>query len=119
MKPRLVAPMLTASVCLVGCSPLINSHKSELITGAYVDQQSYNRVRAGTTTPTEVEQLLGAPSAKAANEDGGEVWTWKWTKQRSESGEVFLLASGGTHTTVNESLHVEFRDGVATRKWRD
>lgn len=100
-----------------GC--LVTSSKNQHISGAYASPEDVSRVREGVTTQSEVEQILGAPSSKAENDDGSETWTWNWTRSQSSSGALILIAASEKNETVEESLHVRFRDGVAERIWRD
>lgn len=104
---------------LPGCVNLVSSSKHESITGAYVEPQDSRKVMVGRTTPDEAEQMLGQPTTRVANDDGTETWTWKWTRHRSNSGELLLIAHDSKELTVNEAFHILFRGGVASKKWRD
>ncbi len=117
MKPLIIAAAAAWLIALPGC--LVTSSKEQSYTGAYVSPSDARHVVTGRSTMDQVEQRLGTPSSTLANDDGTETWTWDWTKRRKKSGSVFLIASGSKDETTESSLHVQFKDGVAIRKWRD
>jgi outer membrane protein assembly factor BamE (lipoprotein component of BamABCDE complex) len=117
MNRLILAAAAASLVAVPGC--LVHSSKHQSITGAYVASNDARHVVVGRSTANEVEARLGTPSSVVTEDDGTEIWNWKWTKQQRKSGSVFLLASGHKEETTNESLYVQFRDGVALRKWRD
>ena len=119
MKQTVLLAACLAVSTLPGCVNLVSSSKHESITGAYVEPQDTRKIMIGRTTPDEAAQILGQPTTRVPNDDGAEVWTWKWTKHRSNSGELLLIAHNSKEVTVNEAFHILFRDGVASKKWRD
>ncbi|MCA9304026.1 MAG: hypothetical protein KC996_07890 [Phycisphaerales bacterium] len=121
-RTRIVATIFTASLLapslgMSGC--LIASNKKTDISGAYVQPGAVSRVRVNQTTAAEVEEIMGQPSFVTANDDGTETWNWNWTKTTGDSGAVFLVFAGRTEKTVAESVHIQMKDGVAIKKWRD
>jgi outer membrane protein assembly factor BamE (lipoprotein component of BamABCDE complex) len=100
-----------------GC--LISSAKSSKISGAYVAPGAVSSVVLNETTRTEVEQILGQPSTRTTNDDGTETWSWSWTKTKGDGGTVFLLFAGASKETIDQTVRIKFRDGIAIRKWRD
>lgn len=117
MKRLIVAAGVASMLVLPGC--LVHSSKHQSYTGAYVDPTDARQVVVGRSTMDQVEQRLGTPSSTITNDDGSETWNWDWTTRKKKSGSVFLIASGQKDETTESSLHVQFKDGVATRKWRD
>ncbi len=117
MKRLFLATAAASLIVLPGC--LVTSSKEQSYTGAYVSPSDARHVVTGRSTTAEVEERLGTPSSIIANDDGTETWTWDWTKRRKKSGSVFLIAAGSKDETTESSLHVQFKDGVAIRKWRD
>ncbi len=113
----LAAALTTPLLAMPGC--LVASNKKTSISGAYVQPGSISRVRTNQTTSTEVEETMGQPSFVTANDDGSETWTWNWKKTTGDSGAVFLVFAGSSEKTVAESVHIQMRDGVAIKKWRD
>ncbi|MBL4591853.1 MAG: hypothetical protein JKY96_07830 [Phycisphaerales bacterium] len=100
-----------------GC--LIYSAKSSKTTGAYAAPIAVSQIVINQSTQTEVEEILGQPSSTTANDDGTETWTWNWTDTKGEGSRVFLLFAGNSKETIDQSVHIKFRDGVAIKKWRD
>lgn len=113
----LTVPVLLSLVPLQGC--LLSASRESEIRGAYVAPTAAMRVRLNATTTHEAEDLLGLPSSVTDNDDGSETWSWTWSKQTDSKGTVFILFSGRNESTVHESVHITFRDGVAVKKWRD
>lgn len=101
---------------LPGC--LVTSDSSSSFSGNRVDPGAESRVVLFQTTPDEAVTMLGEPTARATNDTGEEVLTWRWTRQSSSSGSVFLIFSGSSDTTQQHTLNIAFRDGVAVRRWR-
>jgi outer membrane protein assembly factor BamE (lipoprotein component of BamABCDE complex) len=117
MNRLLLAAAAATLVVVPGC--LVHSSKHQSITGAYVASEDARQVVVGRSTTAEVEAGLGTPTSILTEHDGTETWNWNWTKRRKKSGSVFLIASGRKDETTESTLHVQFEDGVAIRKWRD
>tara|TARA_R110000782_G_scaffold24264_8_gene62818 strand:+ start:1591 stop:1950 length:360 start_codon:yes stop_codon:yes gene_type:complete len=112
-----VALAAAALLTLPGC--LVVSGKETTLSGAYAAPQDVAQVRIGTTTIDEAVAILGEPSERTADDAGNETLHYHWTKESADGGAVFLIFAGGSNTTVEQSLHIAFKDGVAARKWRD
>jgi outer membrane protein assembly factor BamE (lipoprotein component of BamABCDE complex) len=117
MNRLLLSAAAATLVVVPGC--LVHSSKHQSITGAYVASDDARHIVVGRSTTAQVEERLGTPSSTFTNDDGSETWNWTWTKRRKKSGSVFLIASGHKDETTESSLHVQFENGVAVRKWRD
>jgi outer membrane protein assembly factor BamE (lipoprotein component of BamABCDE complex) len=116
-KIALMTVVLAVPLTMSGC--LIASSKHSNISGAYVQPGSVSKVKINHSTTTDVEEILGQPSIKSANDDGSETWDWNWTESKGDSGAVFLVFGGSSNKTITESVHIKFADGVAVKKWRD
>lgn len=116
---RTAAATLAAAALLTLPGCLIVSGKDVTLTGAYAAPQDVAQVRIGSTTVEETIAILGEPSERTADDSGNETLHYHWTKESSDGGAVFLIFAGGSNTTVEQSLHVAFKNGVAARKWRD
>lgn len=106
-----------ALVSMTGC--LIVSDKDTRYTGAYAAPQDVAQVRIGSTTVAETVAILGEPSERTADHAGNETLHYHWTKRTSDEGAVFLIFAGDSDTTVEQSVHIAFENGVAARKWRE
>ena len=113
----LAAAVSALPLGMSGC--LISSAKSSQITGAYVAPNAVSSVVLNETTQTEVEEIMGQPSTRTVNDDGTETWTWNWTKTKGDGGTVFLVFAGASKETIDQSVRIKFRDGIAIKKWRD
>ena len=112
-----LAALLTLPLTMTGC--LINSSRSSHINGAYVQPGAVSQVEVNASTKADVEQIMGQPSFKKAHDDATETWTWHWTESKGSSGSVLFIFGGSSEKTVTESVHVQFKDGVVVKKWRD
>lgn len=118
--PRTVAVAAVAcglALPMGGC--LISSSSNRSVSGAVVDRQQLASVRLGESTPGDVERALGAPSLVGVDEDGREVWTYRWNEHVSSDGTVLLLFSGSSSRNTQRSVHVAFEDGVVSRVWQE
>jgi outer membrane protein assembly factor BamE (lipoprotein component of BamABCDE complex) len=108
------------AVMLAGASGcLVTQTKHKGVTGASVANDDLARVQPGSSTPAEVEAILGPPTLRTAAADGsGEVWTWRWEERTAGAGAVFLIFGGSDSKVVEQAVNVEFRNGVVARKWR-
>ena len=113
----ITALALVAPLTMSGC--LIMSANGSKTTGAYVQPSSISQVRLHHSTQSDVEEIMGQPSATVEHDDGTETWTWNWTKTTASGGTVLFLFSGESKDVVSESVHIKFADGVAIKKWRD
>lgn len=113
----LLAVAAAALLVLPGC--LIVSGKDTKLTGAYAAPQDAAQVRIGTTTIDGTIAILGEPSERTTDETGNETLHYRWTMESADGGAVFLIFAGGSNTTVEQTLHIAFKDGIAARKWRD
>lgn len=113
----LAAALTLLPLTMSGC--LIASNKKSSISGAYVQPGAVSKVRVNHTTAEQVEEIMGQPSFIHTNDDGTETWDWNWTKTTGDAGAVFLVFAGRSEQTVAESVHIQLKDGVAIKKWRD
>ncbi len=112
-----IAALLLVPLTMSGC--LISSSRSSHIEGAYVHPSAVSQIELHESTKADVEQILGQPSYKKTADDTSETWTWNWTQSEGSSGSVLLIFGGSSEKTITESVHVQFKDGVAVKKWRD
>jgi len=108
---------LVAILAMSGC--LISSASGSKTSGAYVRPSSVSQVQLNQSTESDVEDIMGQPSATIEHDDGTETWTWNWTKTTASGGTVLFLFSGESKNVINESVHIKFANGVAVKKWRD
>jgi len=114
-----LGPVLgAASACVLG-GCLISSDNTTAFSGNYVDNASLSQVELRRTTAAEAEAILGPPSEKNTLEDGGEHWTWHYTKTKHGSGTLLFVLDANDTYQVQQTVNVLFRDGVAVKKWRD
>lgn len=111
-----LALALTTLAVLPGC--LITSSSSSSFSGNRVDPGAESQVVLFQTGPDQAATILGEPTTRVTNDAGEEVLTWRWTRQSSSSGSVFLIFGGSSNTTQEHALNIAFRDGVAVRRWR-
>ena len=107
---------LAALVAAPGCIVTQKRHTS--YSGAYFTHNEVSQIEIGESTPEDAELVLGPPSSVIEQEDGSEVWTWKYTKTTKGRGSLLFVFGGSNEKTVNELLKVRFVEGVAVRKWR-
>lgn len=108
--------LLSMPATMTGC--LVHRSKHVSYTGTPVEHSDLSRVRIHQTTTGDVQTLLGPPTATSANDDGTEVWTWRWRKTTEGQGRVFLLFAGEKSKSEDEAVHIRFKNGVAVDKWR-
>ena len=101
---------------LTGC--LVSSTSHETVTGNYVPQNTFDRIKAGETTSSWVKATLGEPSTKEKADDVTEVWKYSYTEVRQGSGAIFLIFGGTDKKERQRNAYVEFKDGIVKSKWR-
>jgi len=99
---------------LAGC--LIMNSETSHVTGKKVTAEQLAQVQPGATKEAVVD-LLGVPTSTTALGNGLDVWEWKSTQNENKSsGFIFLYTSDKT-TQSEQSVSVEFKDGVVTKSW--
>lgn len=101
----------------LGCS-IVSSDNHVSYTGNYVASDAMNNIRIGDSTPAYTEAILGEPTSKTDLDDGTSIWRWDYTESRSSDGSVLLIFNGESSSSKQKSAYVQFKDGVAVKKWR-
>jgi outer membrane protein assembly factor BamE (lipoprotein component of BamABCDE complex) len=117
---RAVAVTVVLSVaCLLlttGC--LVSSTSHQKVSGNYVPENTFDRIKPGETTSLWVKATLGEPSTKETAGDSVEVWKYSYTEVKEGSGAIFLIFGGSDKKELQRSAYVEFKDGIVKSKWR-
>lgn len=100
---------------LGGC--LVSSSSKQHITGNYVPQETFDRIKPGATDAW-VKATLGEPSSRESVDQHGQVWKYNYTEQKDSSGAIFLLFGGSDQKEIQHTAYIEFKDGVVASKWR-
>lgn len=108
---------LLCILALTNAGCLVSSNSQQKISGNYVPQETFDRIKPGETTSSWVKAALGEPSSKEKADDT-EVWKYSYTEVKEGSGAVFLLFGGSDKKELPRSAYVEFKDGVVKSKWR-
>jgi outer membrane protein assembly factor BamE (lipoprotein component of BamABCDE complex) len=116
-KSRRALPVLLALMLLTtGC--LVSSTSNQSVTGNYVPENTFDRIKPGETTSSWVKATLGEPSTKEKADEATEVWKYSYTEVKEGSGAIFLIFGGTDKKERQRSAYVEFRDGIVKSKWR-
>ena len=116
---RIVAIGLSLSLVLAalpGC--LVSSTNHDSVSGNYVPENTFDRIKPGETKSSWVKATLGEPSTRESVDGGNEVWKYSYTEVHEGSGAIFLIFGGSDRTEKQRNAYVEFKDGVVTNKWR-
>ena len=109
-----VLPLLSM-LLLAGC--LVSSNSHERVSGNYVPQNTFDRIKPGETTSSWVQATLGDPSTREKADDT-EVWKYSYTEVKEGSGAIFLIFGGTDKKERQRTAYVEFEDGIVKSKWR-
>jgi outer membrane protein assembly factor BamE (lipoprotein component of BamABCDE complex) len=116
---RTVALLSIFSVLLLtagGC--LVSSTSNEKVSGNYVPEDTFDRIKPGETTSSWVKATLGEPSTREKVDESNEVWKYSYTEVREGSGAIFLIFGGSDKKERQRNAYVEFKDGIVKSKWR-
>jgi outer membrane protein assembly factor BamE (lipoprotein component of BamABCDE complex) len=116
---RIVALGLSLSLVLAalpGC--LVSSTNHDSVSGNYVPENTFDRIKPGETKSSWVKATLGEPSTRESVDGGNEVWKYSYTEVHEGSGAIFLIFGGSDRKEKQRNAYVEFKDGVVTNKWR-
>lgn len=118
--PRRIAVLCAAAVAMVlpACS-VISSENHVSYTGNYVPSDSLSQIRVGESSPEYTAAILGEPTSKSDLDDGTSIWRWDYTVRKSGEGSLLLVFDGESSSEKKHSTFVQFRDGVAAKKWRN
>ena len=106
-------------LCLLlvtGC--LVSSTSNQKVSGNYVPENTFDRIKPGETTSSWVKATLGEPSSKESAGETTEVWKYSYTEVKEGSGAIFLIFGGSDKKERQRSAYVEFKDGIVKSKWR-
>ena len=115
------AAALLPIICflLLGGGCLVSSTNHEKVSGNYVPESAFDRIKPGETTSSSwVKATLGEPSTKEKVDDANEVWKYSYTEMKEGSGAIFLIFGGTDKKERQRSAYVEFKDGIGKSKWR-
>ena len=107
---------LIGILLLNGC--LVSSTNHQSVSGNYVPENTFDRIKPGETTSSWVKATLGEPSTKEKVDDSNEVWKYSYTEVKEGSGAIFLIFGGSDKKERQRSAYVEFKDGIVKSKWR-
>ena len=114
---RAVALLPLACVLLLG-GCLVSSTSHQRVSGNYVPENTFDRIKPGETTSSWVKATLGEPSTKEQADPATEVWKYSYTEVKEGSGAIFLIFGGSDKKELQRSAYVEFKDGIVKSKWR-
>ena len=118
-RRAVVHVVVLSVVCLLGnAGCLVSSTSNQKVSGNYVPENTFDRIKPGETTSSWVKATLGAPSTKETVGDETEVWKYSYTEVKEGSGAIFLIFGGTDRKELQRSAYVEFKDGVVKSKWR-
>jgi len=106
---------LLCILLLSGC--LVSSTSHEKVSGNYVPENTFDRIKPGETTSSWVQATLGDPSTREKADDT-EVWKYSYTEVKEGSGAIFLIFGGTDKKERQRTAYVEFKDGIVKTKWR-
>ena len=109
-------PIISLLLLTAGC--LVSSTSHEKVSGNYVPENTFDRIRPGETTSSWVKATLGEPSTKEKVDESNEVLKDSYTEVREGSGAIFLIFGGSDKKERQRSAYVEFKDGIVKSKWR-
>lgn len=115
---RLIATCAAALALTLPACSIISSENHVSYTGNYVPSDSLSQIRLGESTPEYTSAILGEPTSKSDLEDGTSIWRWDYTVRKSGEGSLLLVFDGESSSEKRQSTFVQFRDGVAVKKWR-
>ena len=101
---------------LTGC--LVSSTSHQKVSGNYIPENTFDRIKPGETTSSWVKATLGEPSTKEKADDVTEVWKYSYTEVKEGTGAIFLIFGGSDKKELQRSAYVEFKDGIVLSKWR-
>jgi outer membrane protein assembly factor BamE (lipoprotein component of BamABCDE complex) len=107
-----------AALALVAAGCLIGSSTSTEYEGNYVSEETLAEIQPGMDEASVVS-LIGEPSSKVQTRPGAEVWTWRYRKEKTTSGSVFLLISAESTTEDSGAVRVSFLNERVVKSWRD
>ena len=114
-----VTVVVLSVVCLFGgAGCLVSSTSNQKVSGNYVPENTFDRIKPGQTTSSWVKATLGEPSSKESAGDSTEVWKYSYTEVKEGSGAIFLIFGGSDKKELQRTAYVEFKDGVVKSKWR-
>lgn len=99
-----------------GC--LVSSTSRQSVSGNYVPENTFDRIKAGQTTASWVKATLGEPSSKETAGESTEVWKYSYTEVKEGSGAIFLIFGGSDRKEQQRTAYVEIKDGIVSNKWR-
>lgn len=114
-RAALLLPLICIVLLTAGC--LVSSSNHQKVSGNYVPENTFDRIKAGETTSSWVKATLGEPSSKEQADDT-EVWKYSYTEVKEGSGAIFLIFGGSDKKELQHTAYVEFKDGVVKNKWR-
>jgi outer membrane protein assembly factor BamE (lipoprotein component of BamABCDE complex) len=113
LRALLVLLLLAA---IPGC--LVSSTSKQTVSGNYVPENTFDRIKPGQTTASWVKATLGEPSAREQAGEATEVWKYSYTEVKEGSGAIFLIFGGSDRKELQRTAYVEIKDGVVRNKWR-
>lgn len=120
LTPKLAAIALSAAALLTSPGCLAGGSSKTTIEGQHIGSDTIAMIEPGETDKAWIRATLGEPDEKVPiNDDGGEIWKWRYRKVERDRGH-FLFLFGGTDKDIHEStVYVEFEGDVVKRAWRD
>jgi outer membrane protein assembly factor BamE (lipoprotein component of BamABCDE complex) len=109
-----VLPLLSV-LLLAGC--LVSSTNHQSVSGNFVPENTFDRIKPGETSSSWVQATLGDPSTKEKADDT-DVWKYSYTEVKEGSGAIFLIFGGSDKKERQRTAYVEFKDGIVKSKWR-
>jgi len=117
LRPLLLSLGLLCGVGLAGCVVIMDSNSNTHVTGKNISPETYAQVKPGVTKDY-VLTLFGLPTNSLSSEPGTEIWAWRYSETRNSEGNFLILFHSNNHTTTEQTVYVQFKDGVVTKIWR-
>ena len=118
MKPCRAVALLSVVCLLLTTGCLVSSTSHQKVSGNFVPENTFERIKPGETTTSWVKATLGEPSSKESAGDSTEVWKYSYTEVKEGSGAIFLIFGGSDKKELQRSAYVEFKEGIVKSKWR-
>ena len=103
------------SIVLTGCLVTVDSDSPPLQT--FWNEADVSRSQLGEINQDCVSTSFGSPITKLTYADGTEIWGYRNRSEKDTEVGLFLVFSVDIEEERNETLSVEFTDGIVTNYW--
>ena len=121
--PHLLVLVLAVTflICGFGCITVVSheSHRTLKTAGKPISDEVLGQIQPGVTTKEWVLAALGAPTNEVKLNDGVEILEYEYGRETRTSFEFLFLIDSETSKETREEVHLELKDGIVQRYWRD